>query len=199
MGCVYMPPMAVAEEEQHYAALMEDIRAFQEKGQMVVLGDFNARVGSAADNFDVIGRFGETHTNASGQRLIQLLHGTGMYALNGRVPCMQPAWTCCRMSRSEQSILDYILGNTDCFSSAPPVRVFQADVSDHYLVHIAFSRRALLLHPGLHVTGSMLGNCKTCMSGRLTVHTWHHTYHCLLRGCNNCQLQMTLDLRSLFK
>ena len=84
VGCVYMPPVAVAEEERQWAALMEDILAFQEKGQVVVLGDFNARVGSAAVNFDVIGRFGETHTNASGQRLIQLLHGTGMYALNGR-------------------------------------------------------------------------------------------------------------------
>jgi endonuclease/exonuclease/phosphatase family metal-dependent hydrolase len=48
VGCVYMPPVAVAEEEQHHAALMEDILAFQEKGQVVVLGDFNARVGSAA-------------------------------------------------------------------------------------------------------------------------------------------------------
>ena len=46
------------------------------------------------------------------------------------------------MSRSEQSILDYILGDTDCFSSAPHVRVFQADVSDHYLVHITMGRRA---------------------------------------------------------
>ena len=53
VGCVYMPPVAVAEEEQHWAALMEDILAFQEKGQVVVLGDFNARVGSAAVNLDV--------------------------------------------------------------------------------------------------------------------------------------------------
>ena len=79
VGCVYMPPVAAAEEEQHYAALMEDILVNQEKGQVVVLGDFNARVGSAAANFDVIGRFGETHTNANGQRLIHLLHGTSMY------------------------------------------------------------------------------------------------------------------------
>ena len=49
------------------------------------------------------------------QRLIQLLLGTSMYALNGRLPCMQPAWTRCRMSRAEQSILDYVLGDTDCF------------------------------------------------------------------------------------
>ncbi|CAL5226766.1 g9620 [Coccomyxa viridis] len=76
VGCVYMPPMAAAEEEQHYAALMEDILAFQEKGQVVVPGDFNARVGSATTNSDVIGMFGEAHTNANGQRLIQLLLGT---------------------------------------------------------------------------------------------------------------------------
>ena len=48
------------------------------------------------------------------------------------------------MSRAEQSILDYVLGDTDCFSSAPPVRVFQTDVSDHYLVHISMGRRARL-------------------------------------------------------
>ena len=74
-----------------YAAVMEDILGYQEKGQVVVLGDFNARVGSATTNFDVIGRFGKTHSNASGQRLIHLLHGTSMYALNGRHPCLRPA------------------------------------------------------------------------------------------------------------
>ena len=83
VGCVYMPLVAVAQEEQHWAALTEDILAFQEEVQVVVLGNFNARVGSAAVNIDVVGRFRETHTNASGQRLMQLLHGTGMYALNG--------------------------------------------------------------------------------------------------------------------
>ena len=142
VGCVYMPPVALAEEEQHWASLMDEILAFQEKGQVVVLGDFNARVGSAALNTDVIGRFGEIHTNASDQRLIQLLHGTGMYALKDRVPCRQPAWTQCRMSRSEQSILDCILGDTDCFARSPPVRVCPADVLNHFLVHIVMSRRA---------------------------------------------------------
>ena len=121
MGCVYMPPVPAAEEEQHYAAVMEDILGFQEKGQVVVLSNFNARVGSAATNFDIIDRFGKTHSNASGQRLIHLLHGTSMYSLDGRHPCMQLAWTHCHMSRSEQSILDYILVDTDCFFRAPHV------------------------------------------------------------------------------
>ena len=44
MGCGYIPLVPAAEEERHYAALMEDILGFQEKGQVVVLGDFNARL-----------------------------------------------------------------------------------------------------------------------------------------------------------
>jgi endonuclease/exonuclease/phosphatase family metal-dependent hydrolase len=126
-----MPPVPAAEEEQHYAAVIEDILGYQENTKVVFLGNFNARVGSATTNFDVIGKSGETHRNASGQRLIHLLHGTSMYALNGRHPCLHPAWTRCRMSRSEQSILDYVMVGTDYFSRAPHVQVLQADVSDH--------------------------------------------------------------------
>ena len=35
------------------------------------------------------------------------------------------------------------------------------------------------------------------MSGKHTVFTLPHSYPCLPRRCNICQLQMTLDLRSL--
>ena len=65
-----MPPVAAAEEERHHAALMEDILAFQEKGQVIVFGDFNALVGSAKTKSDVIGRMGGTHSNVNGQRLL---------------------------------------------------------------------------------------------------------------------------------
>ena len=41
--------------------------SFREKGKVVLLGDFNARVGKAADDDDdVIGKFGEDTCNASG-------------------------------------------------------------------------------------------------------------------------------------
>ena len=60
VGCVYMPPVPAAEEERHYAALMEDILRFQEKGQVVVLGDFNARDGWAAANLDALAGLGES-------------------------------------------------------------------------------------------------------------------------------------------
>ena len=135
--------------------------------------------GSATTNFDVIGRFGETHRNASGQRLIHLLHGTSMYALNGRHPCLQPAWTRCRMSRSEQSILDYVLVGTDCFSRAPPVQVLQADVSDHYLVHFVYEPQGTLHCSCTLAYASQVPtvrNCRTCMLEKHTVAHLHHNY-----------------------
>ena len=42
-----------------------NVLSFREKGKVVLLGDFNARVGKAADDDDVIGKFGDK-CNASG-------------------------------------------------------------------------------------------------------------------------------------
>ena len=39
--------------------------SFREKGKVVLLGDFNARVGKAVDSDDVIGMFGEDTCNSS--------------------------------------------------------------------------------------------------------------------------------------
>ena len=115
----------------------------------------------------------------------------------------QPAWTRCRMCRSEQSIFDYVLIDTDCFSSAPPVLVFQADVSDLYLVHIDMGGRAHRTDPAPRLACRRFHVRKlqdlACMLGRFTVHTWRHIYRCLLRRCSNWQPQMNLDLRSLRK
>ena len=43
-----------------------------QKGQVVLLGDFNARLGKPLD--DVMGMFGEGKCNASGKRLISFLN-----------------------------------------------------------------------------------------------------------------------------
>jgi hypothetical protein len=72
---------------------LDDVAGFQRRGQVMVLGDFNARVGSSACAFNVIGKYGEDHCIANGKRLIQLLHASHTYALNGRVRCPHPAWT----------------------------------------------------------------------------------------------------------
>ena len=66
-SCVYMPTdsTSVAVLDTCDERLKEDMLSFREKGKIVLLGDFNARVGKAADDDDVIGKFGEDMCNAS--------------------------------------------------------------------------------------------------------------------------------------
>ena len=76
IGCVYMPTdsTSVAVVESCYGRLKEDVLSFREKGQVVLLGDFNARIGRSVEVDDVIGMFGEDTCNASGNRLISFLN-----------------------------------------------------------------------------------------------------------------------------
>ena len=47
-----------------YERLKEDVLSFREKGKVVLLGDFNVRVGRSAQLDDVVGMFGENTCNA---------------------------------------------------------------------------------------------------------------------------------------
>ena len=55
-----------------YERLKEDVLSFKEKGKVVLLGDFNAKVGRSVHIDDVIGMFGEDMRNASGKRFLSL-------------------------------------------------------------------------------------------------------------------------------
>ena len=74
--CVYMPTegSAAAVIEDGYERLKEDVLEYQQKGRVVLLGDFNARVGKSTDVDDVIGIFGEDTCNRSGNKLISFLN-----------------------------------------------------------------------------------------------------------------------------
>ena len=57
---------------------------FSAKGKVVLLGDFNTRVGRSVDLEDVIGLIGEPTCNTSGNRLISLLNEVELVVCNGR-------------------------------------------------------------------------------------------------------------------
>ena len=57
---------SVAAVDAGYVRLKEDVLSFRQKGKVVLLGDFNARVGRSVELDDVIGMFGEDTCNASG-------------------------------------------------------------------------------------------------------------------------------------
>ena len=76
IGCVYMPTdsTSISVMDSCYERLKEDVLSFREKGKVVLLGDFNARVGRSAQLDDVVGMFGENTCNASGNRLLSFLY-----------------------------------------------------------------------------------------------------------------------------
>ena len=51
IGCVYMPTTttSVSTMDACYENLKEDVLIFKEKGMVMLLGDFNARVGTASE------------------------------------------------------------------------------------------------------------------------------------------------------
>ena len=119
-----------------YERLKEDVLSFREKGKVVLLGDFNARVGKAADDDDVISKFGEDTCNASGNKLISLLREVELVACNGRQLVSEPEWTRVRPSLDQKSVIDYILMDEQLMAVSENVIVDSTDIgcSDHFLV-----------------------------------------------------------------
>ena len=56
-----------------YERLKQGVLCFREKGKVVLLGDFNARVGRSVQIDDAIGMFGEDTCNASENIIIAFL------------------------------------------------------------------------------------------------------------------------------
>ena len=66
---------------------------------MVLLGDFNTRVGKSVEMDDVVGMFGENTCNTSRNRLISFLNEVELVVCNGRSLVLEPEWT--RVSKTE--------------------------------------------------------------------------------------------------
>ena len=146
LGCIYMPTdsVAVSVVDASYDNLKEDVLAFREKGQVVLLGDFNARVGKSYDLDDVIGIFGEDTSNSSGNRLISFLNEVELVICNGREFTLEPQWTRVRPSMDQMSIIDYIITDSALMQASGSVQVDNTDIgtSDHVLVWIELGRTA---------------------------------------------------------
>ena len=66
---------------------------FWSKGRVLLLGDFNARVGKSSDIGNVIGMFAEAPYNSNGDFLIELLNNCDLMLCNGRTMQTDPQWT----------------------------------------------------------------------------------------------------------
>ena len=83
--------------------LKEDVLTFKQKGKIVLLGDFNARVGKSSQVDEVIGMFGEETCNASGHKLIFFMNEVELVVCNGRKLVLEPEGTRVRPSLKQKS------------------------------------------------------------------------------------------------
>ena len=120
----------------------KDILSFRKYGKVVLLGDFNASVGKAANDDDVIGNFGEDMYNASVNTLISFLRVVEMLACNGRQLVSEPQWTRLRPSLDKNTVIDYILKDEQLMAVSGNVLVDSTDIGcfDHFLVWMELGR-----------------------------------------------------------
>ena len=107
IGCVYTPADStiVSVLDGCYERLKEDVLSFREKGKVVLLGDFNARVGRSVHIDDMIGIFGEITCNAaSGNRLLSFLNEVELMVCNGSKVVFEPEWTRVRPSQKQNRL-----------------------------------------------------------------------------------------------
>ena len=146
IGCVYLPTQGNVKHicTDRFNLLEEDICTFQSKGRVLLLGDFNARVGKSNDLDDVIGMFGEASCNSNGKLLIELLQNCNLVICNGRTMLEDPQWTRFQNRLGHKSIIDYIITDRALMKESSNVFVdtCSTDIgsSDHYLVWFELGR-----------------------------------------------------------
>ena len=127
---------------ERFNFLEEDMCMFQWKGRVLLLGDFNARVGKGDHVDEVIGMFGENTCNSNGKLLIELLQNCSLMTCNGRTLLADPQWTRVQSRLGHKSIIDYIITDNALMKKSSNVFVDRTDIgsSDHYLVWFELGR-----------------------------------------------------------
>ena len=143
LASIYMPceSYRTADRALAFEILGADLVRYQQRGRVVLLGDFNARVGQAIVDGDHIGRYGETTINGNGKRLISMLSRNSMYVVNGRFrqELGVPQYTYRSTIYEEAgSVLDYIVVDKDTLVNMANSRMKMESVrkSDHQLLMI---------------------------------------------------------------
>jgi len=121
-----------------YAQLQEVVERAPREDKVVVLGDFNARVGNDVEEWNgVIGKHGEETRNESGTRLLRFSAENEFSIMNTHFEHKEIhkfTWEC--PGRGLRSIIDYFLVRVDMRRDINDVRVIRgAEVgSDHHLL-----------------------------------------------------------------
>lgn len=147
VGVAYLPDMGKSRQvrQEAFELLQRDLMLLCSKGAVVLVGDFNARVGRADDARAHVGMHGEEVINNNGELLLDLLHSVDLYVLNGRVPSARGTeYTLER--RNGRSVIDFIIATPDVAQAgtvpATAACVLSATIgaTDHMPVFVSVQR-----------------------------------------------------------
>ena len=127
LGAIYAPQENVTPNNE-LKLMYEDIReqikiGKEEKQQILIIGDFNAKIGEAVEG-------NKTQVTKGGRQLLKLANKENMIILNTVKEKCKGVWT--RVQGEEKSIIDYVL--TDA-SSANTVKEMKIDEEKQYGLH----------------------------------------------------------------
>ena len=124
MAAVYAPQAKARKQvrEDFFVELQRSVAKYARKGLVVLLGDFNARVGRASKPDDHFGMFGEDGCNANCRLVRDLVKRQDLYSLNGRKP---DSGVYTRIRGGVKTALDYVIVDNSLFSSDSHARVLE--------------------------------------------------------------------------
>ena len=133
IGIIYAPQENVTPNNE-LKLIYEDIReqikiGKEEKQQILIIGDFNAKIGEAVED-------SKTQVTKGGRQLLKLANKENMIILNTVKEKCKGVWT--RVQGEEKSIIDYVL--TDA-SSANTVKEMKIDEEKQYGLHKLYKNK----------------------------------------------------------
>ena len=136
---VYAPSTNHSEEdiEDFYSQLQRIKDSIKSKNQIIIMGDFNAKVGQGASKEQGLGAHGIGKINESGEKLLGFCQANRMNILNTMFKNhIRRKWTWISPDKSTKNLIDYIIVSKDWFTSFLDCKVRPgADCdSDHRLL-----------------------------------------------------------------
>ena len=138
----YLPPAASSRGDKSHD-VFDTLRCqclkFQDKGEILICGDFNARIGSLNDMSDVTQtrlpqrQIIDYTTNSHGKQLIDFLRDCNMVTLNGRFSSDKDNFTV--ISSVGKSVVDYAIVQADHFRNYSNFQVKTVlDILEYYSI-----------------------------------------------------------------
>lgn len=138
---IYAPTTTAEEDaiDRFYEELQNEVNKMPKGDSLIVMGDFNAKVGSGErSDYSVMGAYGIGQRNERGERLIDFCYANDLYISNTKFRQAKPSrcWTWESPDKKTLNQIDFILVSKKLMTSVQNSRAFpSADIgSDHQLV-----------------------------------------------------------------